>query len=75
MPAIPKTAVKMSSEKMLAKEAMGAAQPRIRAAAAGEGHVASVTKAGEVLLMKPQQANCVIWIYHVSGLFPLFSSR
>lgn len=58
MPAMPKTAVKMSSTKTLAKLAMGAAQPRISAAAAGEEQVASVTKAGEVLLKKPQQANC-----------------
>lgn len=57
MPAMPKTAVKMSSTKTLAKLETGAAQPRIRAAAAGDGQVASVTKAGEVLLKKPQQAN------------------
>lgn len=49
MPAMPKTAVKISSMKTLAKLAMGAAQPLIRAAAAGDGHVASVTKAGDVL--------------------------
>lgn len=47
----------MSSTKTLAKLEIGAAQPRISAAAAGDGQVASVTKAGEVLLKKPQQAN------------------
>lgn len=50
MPAMPNAAVKMSSTKTLAKLEIGAAQPRIKAAAAGEVHVASVTKAGEVLL-------------------------
>lgn len=50
IPAIPKTAVKMLSIKTLAKLLSGAAQPLISEAAAGEGHVGSVTKAGEVLL-------------------------
>lgn len=56
-PAMPNAAVKMSSTKTLAKLEMGAAQPRISAAAAGDVQVASVTKAGDVLLKKPQQAN------------------
>ena len=50
MPTMPKTAVKMSSRKMLANEVMGVAHPRMRAAAAGLGHVGLVTKAGEELL-------------------------
>lgn len=57
IPAIPNTAVKMLSINTLAKLLRGPAQPLIREAAAGDGHVGSVTKAGEVLLKKPQQAN------------------
>lgn len=57
IPTIPKTAVKMLSTKMLAKLVIGVAQPRCRAAAAGLGHWASVTKAGEVLLKYPQHLN------------------
>ena len=49
-PAMPKTAVKMSSTKTFAKLAIDAAHPDSRAAAAGDGHVVSVMKAGEVLL-------------------------
>lgn len=40
----------MSSMNTLAKLEIGAAQPRMRAAAAGLGQVASVTKAGDELL-------------------------
>lgn len=50
-PTIPKTAVKMLSSNTLLKDVRGAAQPLIRAAAAGLGHVVSVTKAGDVLLL------------------------
>lgn len=50
IPTMPKTAVKMSSMKMLLKEVMGAAHPIIRAAAAGLGQAGFVTNAGEVLL-------------------------
>lgn len=57
MPAIPNTAVKMLSMNTLAKLLRGPAQPLISEAAAGDGHVGSVTKAGELLLKKPQQAN------------------
>lgn len=49
-PTMPKTAVKMLSMKVFAKLEIEAEQPRRRAAAAGLGHVESVTKAGEVLL-------------------------
>lgn len=59
IPAIPNTAVKMLSMKTLAKLLSGPEQPLISEAAAGDGHVGSVTKAGEVLLKKPQHANCV----------------
>ena len=59
MPAMPNTAVKMLSTKTLAKLLSGAAQPLIREAAAGDGHVGLVTKAGEVLLKKPQHANYI----------------
>lgn len=50
MPTIPNTAVKMLSTKVLPKELRAATQPCCKAAAAGLGQVASVTKAGEVLL-------------------------
>ena len=46
---MPKTAVKMLSMKMLAKDVRGDEQPCIRAAAAGLGQVESVTKAGDEL--------------------------
>lgn len=49
-PTTPKRAVKMLSRKTLAKEEIGVAHPRMMAAAALLGQVASVTKAGEVLL-------------------------
>jgi len=49
-PTIPKTAVKMSSRKILANDVMGVAHPRMSAAAAGLGHVGFVTKAGDELL-------------------------
>jgi hypothetical protein len=48
--AIPNTAVKISSTKTLEKLAIDPAHPVNRAAAAGDGHAASVTKAGDVLL-------------------------
>lgn len=57
IPAIPNTAVKMLSMKTLAKLLSGPAQPLMREAAAGDGHVGSVTKAGEELLKNPQHAN------------------
>jgi hypothetical protein len=43
---MPKRAVKTLSMKTLEKLEMAVPQPRSRAAAAGEGHVESVTKAG-----------------------------
>lgn len=50
MPTMPKTAVKMLSTKTLVKEVRGVAHPVTREAAAGLGQVASVMKAGDVLL-------------------------
>lgn len=50
VPTMPKTAVKMSSMKMLEKEVRAGEQPLMSAAAAGLGHVGFVTKAGAVLL-------------------------
>lgn len=47
---MPKTAVKMLSMNTLAKAVMGVAHPRMRAAAAGLGHTASLSKGGDVLL-------------------------
>lgn len=47
---MPNTAVKMSSMKMFENEVRAGEHPLIRAAAAGLVHVASVTKAGAVLL-------------------------
>lgn len=51
IPTMPNTAVKMLSTKVFPKELTGVTQPCWRAAAAGLGHVASVIKAGEVLLL------------------------
>jgi hypothetical protein len=53
-PTIPNTAVKMLSTNTFENDVKGATHPLIRAAAAGLGQVISVTKAGEVLLLKPQ---------------------
>lgn len=53
-PTIPNAAVKILSTNTLENEVRGAAQPLMRAAAAGLGHVTSVTKAGDVLLLYPQ---------------------
>ncbi len=50
LPTAPKTAVKMSLTNWLEKDVMGAAHPFSRAAAAGLGHLESVTNAGVVLL-------------------------
>ncbi len=50
MPTMPNTAVKMLSTKVFPNEVRAATQPGWRAAPAGLGQVASVTKAGEVLL-------------------------
>lgn len=50
IPTMPKAAVKMLSMKTFENEVKGAAQPLIKAAVAGLGQVASVTKAGAVLL-------------------------
>lgn len=50
IPTMPKTAVKMLSMNTFAKAVMGVAHPRMRAAAAGLGHTASLSKGGDVLL-------------------------
>jgi hypothetical protein len=50
VPTMPKTAVKRSLMKALAKLDMLVEQPRRRVAAAGLGQTESVTKAGDVLL-------------------------
>lgn len=50
MPTIPNTAVKMLSTKTLVKAVRGVAHPVTSEAAAGLGQVASVMKAGDVLL-------------------------
>lgn len=50
MPTIPNTAVKILSTKVFPNELTGVTHPCWRAAAAGLGQVASVMKAGEVLL-------------------------
>lgn len=50
IPTIPNIAVKMLSTNVFPNELRGVEQPRINEAAAGLGHVASVTKAGELLL-------------------------
>lgn len=50
IPTMPKSAVKMLSIKVLEKLEMAVPQPRSSAAAAGEGHVGSVTNAGVVAL-------------------------
>lgn len=50
VPTMPKMAVKRSVTKAFAKLAMFVEHPRRRAAAAGLGQAASVTKAGVVLL-------------------------
>lgn len=48
LPTMPKAAVKIWSMKTLAKLEMAVPHPRRRAAAAGLGQLASVTKAGVV---------------------------
>jgi len=56
-PTMPNTAVKIVSISVLPKATSGEPQPRMSAADAGDGQVGSVTKAGDVLFVKPQQAN------------------
>ena len=57
VPTIPKRAVKMLSMKTLANVEIAGPQPRRRAAAAGDGHVGSVTNAGVEALKYPQHWN------------------